>query len=242
MSSHKATADRMLDDRGYVGHLIRGQPPHLLLEEGVRNRIISSYYFKEQCFGLNAATLLDRAVELRYVGGTYSEGQRASPFLCLILKMLQLGVEDDIVQFYLGEGGQDFKYLRCLAAFYVRLTEESSERVYRKLEPLLSDGRKVRMRVNAGFKLAYVDEFVDSLLVKERVCATSFWKLVPRDKLEEEDKLEERVSPCQHLLDDEVEMDIRRSDSPTTHSVTSMSRSSSRSGPRSRSSDSLECA
>ena len=48
MASHRADAKRMLDDRGYSGHLIRGQPPHLLFEEAVRNRITESYYWKEQ--------------------------------------------------------------------------------------------------------------------------------------------------------------------------------------------------
>ena len=118
----------MLDDRGYSGHLIRGQPPHLLLEEGVRHRIVNSYYWKEQCFGLNAATLCDRATELTCVGGTYNAGQRATPFLCLVLKMLQLGVEADILEEYLAQG--EFKYLRVLAAFYVRLTAEVPEGVY----------------------------------------------------------------------------------------------------------------
>ena len=63
------------------------------------------------------------------------------------------------------------------------------------------------MRGNGGFGLSYVDEFVDGLLTKERVCATSLWKLVPRGQLEDEDKLEERVSPVAYLLESENEGD-----------------------------------
>lgn len=169
--------------------------------------------------------MLDRAVALRYVGGTYASGLRASPFICLILKMLQLDLSREIVDAYLNEGGEDFKYLRALAAFYVRLTEETAEGVYKRLEPLLSDGRKLRMRGNDGFRLSYMDEFVDNLLTKERVCATSFWKLVPRGTLEEEDKLEERVSPVQHMLDESVD---GRSSRSTSRSSRSRSRSRSR--------------
>ena len=233
MSSHRAGAERMTDDRGYVGHLIRGEVPYKLLEEGVRNRITNSYYFKEQCFGLNAATLCDRAVELRYIGGTYASGLRASPFLCLVAKMLDLNLERGIVDAYLNEGGEDFKYLRALAAFYIRLTEEKSENVYKRLGPLLEDKRKLRVRGNNGFRLSYMDEFVDELFTKERVCATSFWKLVSRNMLEEEDKLEERVSPVQDLLDEDA--DERSSDGSRSESRRSSSRShSTGSKPNSR--------
>ena len=92
-----------------------------------------------------------------------------------------------------------------MAAFYVRLTSESSEEVYTRLEPWLEDFRKLRRRGNQGYSLTTVDEFVDELMTKERVCATSFWKLVGRQQLEDEDRLEERVSPLQHLLDEEEE-------------------------------------
>lgn len=203
--SLRADASLFLDDRGYSGHLIRGQPPHLLFEEAVRNRIVDSYYWKEQCFGLNAATLCDRAVDLTFFGGTFNDGQRPTPFLCLAFKMLQLNVEADIVEEYLNAGGDDFKYLRALAAFYVRLTSENSEDVYRKLEPYLEDYRKLRRRNNAGYSLTTMDDFVDDLLTKDRVCATSLWKLVPRTQLEDEDKLEERISPVAHMLEDSDE-------------------------------------
>lgn len=96
----------MLDDRGYEGVLIRGQNPALLMEKAVRDRITESYYWKEQCFGLNAATLCDRAVELTFIGGTYGQ-QKPTPFLCLAFKLLQLTPEREIVLEYLLNG--DFK-------------------------------------------------------------------------------------------------------------------------------------
>jgi len=201
--SLRADASLFLDDRGYSGHLIRGQPPHLLFEEAVRNRIIDSYYWKEQCFGLNAATLCDRAVDLTFIGGTYNDGQRPTPFLCLAFKMLQLNISEDILVEYLSNGGDDFKYLRALAAFYIRLTSETSEEVYKKLEPYLEDYRKLRRRNNQGYTLTTIDEFVDELMVRERVCATSLWRLVERGVLEDEEKLEERMSPLQYMVDEE---------------------------------------
>jgi len=188
----------MLDDRGYSGRLIRGQDPALLMEKAVRDRITNSQYWLERCFGLNEATLCDRAVELTFVGGTYGAQQKPSPFLCLAFKLLQLTPPKEIILEYLNQ--PDFKYLTALAGFYVRLTFEAVE-VYKTLEALLSDYRKLRRRTKTGFSLTFIDQFIDDLLTKERVCATSLWKLPSRQQLEDLDLLEPRISP----LEDEIE-------------------------------------
>ncbi|MCJ1362024.1 hypothetical protein MMC16_001126 [Acarospora aff. strigata] len=195
--AHQADAKAMLDDRGYEGTLIRGQNPALLMEKAVRDRITESYYWKEQCFGLNAATLCDRAVELTFIGGTYGQ-QKPTPFLCLAFKLLQLTPEREVVLEYLLN--EDFKYLRALAAFYVRLTFDPPD-IYKTLEPLLADYRKLKRRTNEGFILTHVDKFIDDLLTKERICATSLWKMPTRQQLEDLELLDERVSP----LGDEID-------------------------------------
>ncbi|KAF3044576.1 hypothetical protein E8E11_007733 [Didymella keratinophila] len=238
----RADASALLDDRGYSGALIRGQNPALLFEKGVRERITESYYWKEQCFGLNAATLCDRAVELKFIGGTSGITGRPTPFLCLAFKMLQLVPEKGIVLEMLNFRGDEeddegvdskreedeegdhkdngsanghnenrdlnaegklgaFKYLRCLAAFYIRLAWEPVE-IYRTLEPLLTDYRKIKRRLKENFSLTHVDAFVDDLLTKDRICATSLWKMPPRSQLEDLDLLEPRESP----LGDEIDM------------------------------------
>lgn len=223
MTTHRADASALLDNRGYTGPLVRGVNPATLFEKAVRDRITDSYYWKEQCFGLNAATLCDRAVELGYIGGTYGVNQKPTPFLCLAFKMLQLMPDRDVVLEYLnfhagGEEGEgewendvdpvlkatgDFKYLRALAAFYVRLTFDAVD-VYKILEPLLLDYRKLKRRTKDGFMLTYMDQFVDDLLTKDRVCGTSLWKLPARTTLEDLDILEERISP---LVDELEELD-----------------------------------
>ena len=201
MASHRADASALLDNRGYTGPLIRGANPATLIETAVRDRITDSLYWKEQCFGLNAATLLDRAVEITYIGGTYGVGMKPTPFLCLVFKLLQLTPEKEIILEYLRAGGEEFKYLRALAAFYVRLTFDAVD-VYRVLEPLLEDRRKLRRRRKEGYELTYLDVFVDDLLNKDRVCATSLWKLPSRQALEDLGSLDERVSPMQEELDE----------------------------------------
>lgn len=224
MSTHRADASALLDNRGYTGPLVRGVNPATLFEKPVRDRITDSYYWKEQCFALNAATLCDRAVELSYIGGTYGANQKPTPFLCLAFKLLQLAPEREVVLEYLnfhdpledsddGDDARDreeaavlkavgdFKYLRALAAFYIRLTFEPVE-VYTTLEPLLADHRKLKRRTKDGFVLTYLDQFVDDLLTKDRVCGTSLWKLPARRVLEDLDMLEERVSPLGEELEE----------------------------------------
>ena len=204
--THQADAKRALDERGYVGTLIRGDNPLKLFEKAVRDRITESYYWKEQCFGLNAATLLDRAVELSFIGGTFGVAQRPTPFLCLAFKLLQLTPEREVIQFYLSLAGDEFKYLRALAAFYVRLAWEKDEDIYTTLEPYLTDSRKLKRRMREGWVMTYVDEFIDDLLVKSRVCATTLPKINPRTFLEDEERLGPRESTLQGELD-ELESD-----------------------------------
>ena len=64
-------------------------------------------FWKEECFALTADTVLEKAVELRCVGGTYGGQRRATEFLCLVLKLLQLQPEKDIVYEYIAN--EDFK-------------------------------------------------------------------------------------------------------------------------------------
>lgn len=198
--THRADASNTLDNRGYSGPLIRGQNPALLLETAMRDRITDSLYWKEQCFGLNAATLCDRAVELTYIGGTYGVAMKPSPFICLAFKLLTLVPDKEIILEYLNTGGEEWKYLRALAAFYARLTFDAVD-IYKTLEPLLEDSRKLRQRRKEAYVLIHMDEFADNLLTKDRVCGTTLWKLSARQLLEDLDQLEERVSPLQAELD-----------------------------------------
>ena len=196
--AHQADAKRMLDERGYSGTTIHDVNPAHLLEKAVRDRVVDSYYWKEQCFAINEATLCDRAAEVSFIGGTYGQ-QKPTPFLCLTLKLLQLLPSREIVLEYLHQ--PHFKYLSAVAAFYVRLTFDAKD-VYTTLEPLLADYRKLRRRTkDGGHSLTYMDQFVDDLLTKDRVCATSLRKLPPRTVLEDLGQLEMRESPLGEELD-----------------------------------------
>ena len=213
--THAADARRHFDSRGYTGPQIHNQNPVHLLEKPIRDRIITSYYWQEQCFAINEATICDRAAAMSFIGGTYGQ-QKPSPFLCLTMKLLQLMPERDIVLEYLHQ--TEFKYLTALAAFYVRLTFDSKD-IFQTLEPMLADYRKLRRRArDGGYSLTYMDQFVDDLLTKDRVCATSLWKLPQRTILEDLGQLEARESPLGQELDeiDDHEDDTRENGESTS--------------------------
>lgn len=205
--THRADERRFLDERGgNISLTPNGLNPATIMEKAVRERIVDAYFFKEQCFGVNEADIVNRVVDhVYFIGGTYGSTQKPTPFLCLAFKLLQLAPGDDVLREYLHHGGDKFKYLRALAVFYIRLTRRAKD-VYTLLEPYLEDRRKLRRKGRAGTTLTYMDEFVDDLLVKDRVCGTSLWKMPSRDLLEDLDELEPRVSPLgdiEDLLDED---------------------------------------
>ncbi|KAF9792331.1 Pre-mRNA-splicing factor 38, partial [Thelephora terrestris] len=169
---------------------IHGQNPQYLVEAVIRNRIYDSLYWKEHCFALTAETLIDKAIELQSIGGVYGN-QKPTEFICLLLKLLQIQPEKEILVEYLR--ADEFKYLRALAAMYIRMTFRAVE-VYDLLEPLLKDFRKLRMRSMAGYTLTFMDEFVDSLLVEERACDIILPRLQKRQILEENGDIGPRKS------------------------------------------------
>lgn len=242
---HRADERRFLDERGSSGPLApNGLNPATIMEKAVRERIVDSYFYKEQCFGVNEADIVDRVVEhVDFIGGVSGIAQKPTPFLCLAFKLLQLAPGDDVLAEYLQFGGEKFKYLRALAVFYVRLTR-TDKAVFETLEPFLEDRRKLRRKGRDGTTLTFMDVFVDDLLTKDRVCATSLWKMRKRDILEDLELLEPRVSPLGALEDlleeeDEIIQDGEGGDTngdghgEDSGSVRSRSRSGSRSGSRS---------
>jgi pre-mRNA-splicing factor 38A len=202
MANHRADEKHFLDERGSSGPLApNGLNPATIMEKPVRERIVDSYFWKDQCFAVNEADIINRVVDhVHFIGGTYGDAQRPSPFLCLVFKLLQLGPSDEILMEYLEYGGEKFKYLRALALFYARLTRQAKD-VYLLLEPHLEDRRKLKRKTRMGTGLTFMDQFVDDLLTKDRVCATTLWKMPKREVLEDLEVLQPRVSPLGDIED-----------------------------------------
>ncbi|KAI0928211.1 hypothetical protein AcW1_005526 [Taiwanofungus camphoratus] len=212
---------------------IHGQNPQFLVETVIRNRIYESAYWKEHCFALTAESLIDKAIELRCIGGVYGN-QKPTEFLCLLLKLLQIQPEKEILLEYLQ--ADEFKYLRALAIMYIRMTFRAVE-VYEVLEPLLKDYRKLRYRGMNGYSLTYIDEFVDNLLVEERVCDIILPRLTRRDVLEDNGEIGPRKSRLLDAMDGKSEHGSERSRSTdrSRNKARSRSRSRGRSASRVRS-------
>jgi pre-mRNA-splicing factor 38A len=183
---------------------VHGTNPQNLIEKILRGRIYENKYWKEHCFGLSAETLLDKAVKLDGIGGIYSHNAKPTPFICLALKLLQIQPEREIIEEYLKQ--EDFKYLRALAAFYVRLTYRARD-VYQLIEPLLSDYRKLCVRSLSaaagagGWKVTHMDEFLDELLTAEMSCDVILPHLPRRETLVNSGMLN---GPRISALDDEL--------------------------------------
>jgi len=180
---------------------IHGTNPQNLIEKILRNRIYDNNYWKEHCFGLTAETLVDKAVKLKSFGGTYGGNKKPTPFICLILKMLQIQPEKEIIIEFIQN--QDYRYVRLLGAFYLRLVGKPME-IYQYLEPLYNDYRKVRQRIEIGYQMTHVDEFIEVLLHSDFYCDIALPYLPKRSILEETEHLPPRVSGLEDELDEEA--------------------------------------
>jgi len=166
-----------------LARAIHGTNPQNLIECITRQKIYDSQYWKEECFGLSAVDITEKAaLQIKAVGGSYGGNSKPTRFLCLVLKMLQIQPDDDIVLELVRNA--DFKYVRALGAFYLRLTGRPAD-IYDNLEPLYEDYRPLRRRDATEWNLITMDEFVDDLLREERVCGIALPRLPKREVLEE---------------------------------------------------------
>ena len=167
---------------------VHGSDPQILIEKISRERIYASVYWKEKCFGLTAESILDRALELTSVGGSYGAQQKPTELLCLLLKLLQLQPSEEIVLEYIG--ADEHKYLKLLGALYYRFVFPSAK-VYKILEPLLTDFRRIRVRQRDGtFTLKRFDELIWKMLLEEKWFDVVMPRLAKRQGLEDSGELD----------------------------------------------------
>mmetsp|Transcript_17594 Transcript_17594/g.68300 ORF Transcript_17594/g.68300 Transcript_17594/m.68300 type:complete len:384 (+) Transcript_17594:59-1210(+) len=177
---------------------VHGQNPENLIETILKQRIFRNNFWKEKCYGLTAATLTEVAIELPYFGGTFGGNSQPTPFMCLLLAMLQIQPEKEIVVEYIKN--EDYKYVRALGAFYLRLVGTPVE-IYQYLEPLYYDYRKLKKRSDTGYSVVHMDEYIDELLWETHCFSIALPFLPRRWVLEGAGQLEPRVS----LLDEDLE-------------------------------------
>ncbi|MBN3282183.1 PR38A factor, partial [Polyodon spathula] len=154
---------------------IHGTNPQYLVEKIIRTRIYESKYWKEECFGLTAELVVDKAMELKFVGGVFGGNIKPTPFLCLALKMLQIQPEKDIIVEFIKN--EDFK---------------GTSPAFLDLEVLCLTVDFSFLSKFQKFELMHVDEFIDELLHSERMCDIILPRLQKRQVLEEAELLDTR--------------------------------------------------
>lgn len=172
---------------------VQGTDPQNLMEYITRQKIYDTRFWKEECFGLSAADVLEKAAKsLICIGGTYGGNHRPSKFLCLTLKLLQLQPDLELVLEFIKQ--DHFKYVRALGAFYLRLTGRPVD-IYENLEPLYANYDKLRYRDVTEWKLIHMDEFIDRLFTKPNACGIAMPRLPHRETLITEGYLEDISGP-----------------------------------------------
>ena len=149
--------------------------PQTLIPTILRNKIFESRYWKQECFALDAESLIDRARELTYIGFTSGGFHRPCPFVCLLAKLLQISPDMEILLSYLEftdgkpvndgfEQLSDLRYLRALTAVYMRLVCKPVV-LFKYLESLYGDFRKLVILSNSGiFESIRMDQWIEQLL------------------------------------------------------------------------------
>lgn len=172
-----------------------------LVEPIVRHRVQDSLFYKQYLHLSNEQTILQVIVDqVHYIGGTDSNN-RPSPFLCCLVRLLEIEPSPEIVDLYLSQNGyQEFKYLTALALIYNRMVMGS--RFFVDFDRYITDYRKLRVQ-NKQFKMVndlpvrylikHMDEWVDDLLENERVVDIKIPHLAPRLFYVERDEAQERV-------------------------------------------------
>ena len=166
----------------------------------LRNRVFNSYYWKEKCFGLTSETIIDKILELKYIGGMNHSSNQPTDFICLFIKLLQLNPSEEIIDEYLSD--PDLKYLRALTALFIRFAYPPVK-IYTKLEKLYCDYKKLVILKSKGYAIIHMDEYIDSLLNEEHIFEISLPKIPKRSVLEENGELKPYVS----VLENELNID-----------------------------------
>lgn len=153
-----------------------------LLDKIVRQRIYDTIYWKKDCVGINAASICDKCADLTAVGGLHGN-HRATPFLCLVFKLILINPPREIIEEMLNQ--KYFKYLTAVVLVFVRLSYDAML-VHRILEPFLGDYRKLRYTDRSSTEsIIHIDELVESLLYEEQVLDIILPRMPPRIRLEE---------------------------------------------------------
>lgn len=164
---------------------VHGVDPQTLIEKIIRERIYTCKFWTESCEPYEVTSVLNLANNLDHIGGVFSN-TKPCPFLCLVLKLLQIQPSLEVV---LQQLSSKNRYCSCLFALYLRMVAEPLV-IYENLELMLACYSKVKMRKSDGtFYISTVDQFIDSLLQEDRVLDVILPRIQSREVFEEKGQL-----------------------------------------------------
>ena len=160
---------------------IHGTAPQHLIDTATRQKIYRSVYWNQYCFGVNLLLFVDRSQNLKGIGGLYGTYKHPSNFICLFLKLLELEPSEEIIFSFINTKSWQMKYLRLLAALYIRFVY-SSDKIFEILEPLESNYNKIAVLTDNGYILKYFDEIIYSFLTEKIWFGIQFPTLIKSQK------------------------------------------------------------
>jgi pre-mRNA-splicing factor 38A len=114
-----------------------------------------------------------------------------------VLKLLQIQPAEEVVREYIMQS--DSKYLRVLGAFYMRLTRKADS-VYKYIEPLYSDFRKVRiLNADGSYALSHIDEVAEQMIYRDHMFDIALPRIPKRIELEV--RVAVQTQPDSHVFD-----------------------------------------
>ncbi|RKP32828.1 PRP38-domain-containing protein [Metschnikowia bicuspidata] len=198
----------------------------ILVEAIVRHRVQDSLFYKQYLHLTNEQTILPVIVEhVDYIGGTDSNN-RPSPFLCCLVRLLEIEPSPEVIELYLTQNGyNEFKYLTALALLYSRMV--TGKDFFNMFDRFITDYRKLRFMlkqfqlvngVPVHYLIKYMDEWVDDLIEQERVVDIKIPYLAPRSSFVERGEVSPRTygdveETNEAQADDENELSAYESDS-----------------------------
>lgn len=146
---------------------IHGMDPQNLIEKVIRERIYQSSFWNQDCDTLEFEDTRKIIQSLNYVGGIYSN-TKPTPFLCCILKLLQIQPSNDKLVHLLTVIENKYEIITYL--FYLRLAMDNVKSIENLLKKYLDDFRKIRIRkIDGRFEITTIDQLIDNFLNDDRV-------------------------------------------------------------------------
>lgn len=187
---------------------VHGTDPQFLIDTIIRNKIYNTLYWKLNCFGLNVESLIDECFKLQYIGlyELNSNNNKPTAFICLLLKLLQIQPDNDIITLCIQQN--ILKYCRCLFMLYLRIVSSNASYIYNTLEKHYNDYRKIIIiNHNNTYDIIHIDEYIDILLNNNEIYGIKLPLLMKRSILQQNNRINKRISPLQHLIDQQNDND-----------------------------------